>query len=67
MGKYEYLEVDLIGESGTEDDAPDSPRGEGPEGYIAKLNRYGAQGWRVVNVDIDTRSHIRAILEREIG
>ena len=65
MSKYEYIELDLHGETGTETDTKDSPRGEGPAGYIAKLNKYGAQGWRVINIDIDTHSHVRVIMERE--
>lgn len=64
--RFEFLEVDLYGESGTEMDLPDSPHGQGNRGYIAKLNAFGADGWSVVNVDIDQRSHIRCILQREI-
>ena len=66
MAKYEYLEVDLHGESGC-DSTVGSPLGEGHMGYIAKLNVYGAEGWRVVNIDVDTHSHIRVILERDFG
>lgn len=66
MVKYEYLEVDLYGESGTENEDDGSPHGEGPDGYIARLNEYAAKGWRPINIDVDTRSHIRVILERRI-
>ena len=66
MSKFEYMEVELHGESGTNVDGPESPRGEGTDGYIAKLNAYGAKGWHVVNVDVDTHAHVRFILEREI-
>ena len=66
MAKFEYLELDLHGESGTTQDALDSPIGEGPDGYIAKMNKYAALGWHAVNFDIITQANIRVIMEREI-
>jgi len=69
MTKYAYLEVDLHGDSGVRRDRPevDTPLGEGNAGYIAKLNEYGAKGYRVLWVDRDTNVHLIAILEREIA
>lgn len=63
MTRYEYLEVDLWGETG----ASEEPEfGVGREGYVKGLNAWGAQGWRAAWIDIDTRAHIRVIFERAI-
>lgn len=63
MIRYEYKEVSLYGDSTSE---ADPNFGEGDKGYIEKLNFYGAQGWRAAWIDIDSRAHIRVILEREL-
>ena len=62
---YEYLEVDLHGDSGVRDEKDGSPIGEGTGGWIAKLNRYAAAGWKVIWIDRDTTVHALAILERD--
>ena len=62
MTRFEYLEVDLHGDSGVRV-SPDL--GEGREGYIAKLNEYGKAGWEMVWLDRDTTVHLIAILKRE--
>ncbi len=68
MTRYEYLEVDLHGDSGVRKEPPDTdtPLGEGNAGYIARLNEYGAKGYRVMWIDRDTNVHLIAILEREV-
>lgn len=73
---FEYLEVELWGATnvlngpklspGDEGYVAGLPVGEGRTGYIAGLNKYGAHGWHVVDIDHDQSAHIIVILEREI-
>lgn len=66
MSTFEYMEVELHGDSGVRDELDGSPVGQGTGGFVAKLNVYGALGWEMVWMDRDTTVHVIAMLKREI-
>lgn len=56
MKKYEYMTVDLSA-------APSFNVHAKLEGYIAKLNEYGKEGWRLISGTDDWKY---SVFEREI-